>query len=455
MHELWQYAGLVLGLGLLIWMALRGINIIVAAVIAATIVAVTNELNLFDALTDQFSSGPVGAFTFAGRFFLLFVTGAVFGRAMADSHAASSIAQALAGRLGAHRALWIVVLATALLTYGGVVVFVVLFAVYPLGMRLIEEARIPKRLLGAAIGLGAGTFTMTALPGTPSIHNVIAASALGTDLYAGAGLGLIGGVLMLGMGMWYLERQRVRCSVTDPGQPAHDAALKPSGTTGPHWSLALLPIIVVLLIILLPRLIGWLTESTPGSLPARIAELGKTEPIAWPSLALVCGTILCLLLFPRLRKAPMAWIGRGTEEGLLPLINTAAVIGFGSVVSQTAGFANFARLVTELDLPPLLSLFAAVNVLAGIVGSASGGLQIFMTTMAPHFTELGIPPGELHRIATMASGCLDSLPHSGTIVALFMIMKMTHKEGYKDLGMVTVVIPTIATLITIGIALII
>jgi len=452
MHELWQYGGLILGLGLLIWMALRGVNIIAAAVISAAIVAFTNDLNLFDALTEQFSAGPVGAFTFAGRFFLLFVTGAVFGRAMADSHAASSIAQTLAGRLGAHRALWIVVLATALLTYGGVVVFVVLFAVYPLGMRLIEEARIPKRLLAAAIGLGAGTFTMTALPGTPSIHNVIAASALGTDLYAGAGLGLIGGTLMFGLGMWYLERQRLKYALAESGQPAPESTARLAGTKGPHWTAALLPIFVVLFIILLPRLIGWLSEPAPGSLPARIAELGRTEPIAWPSLALVCGTILCLLLFPGLRKAPMAWIGRGTEEGLLPLINTAAVIGFGSVVSQTAGFANFARLVTELDLPPLLSLFAAVNVLAGIVGSASGGLQIFMTTMAPHFTELGIPPGELHRIATMASGCLDSLPHSGTVVALFMIMKMTHKEGYKDLGMVTVVVPLVATLITIGIA---
>ncbi|HSQ70042.1 MAG TPA: GntP family permease, partial [Steroidobacteraceae bacterium] len=177
MNDFLQYGGLLLALALLIYLALRGANIIVASVISASIVALTNGLNIFDALTEQFSAGPVGAFTFAGRFFLLFITGAIFGRAMADSHAAASIAQSLARRLGAHRALWIVVLATAVLTYGGVVVFVVLFAVYPLGLRLIEEAGIPKRLLAAAIGLGAGTFTMTALPGTPSIHNVIAASS--------------------------------------------------------------------------------------------------------------------------------------------------------------------------------------------------------------------------------------------------------------------------------------
>jgi H+/gluconate symporter-like permease len=450
MHDFIQYGGLLFALALLIFLALRGANIIVASVISASIVALTNGLDVFDALTEQFSAGPVGAFTFAGRFFLLFITGAIFGRAMADSHAASSIAMSLARRLGAHRALWIVVLATAVLTYGGVVVFVVLFAVYPLGLRLIEEARIPKRLLAAAIGLGAGTFTMTALPGTPSIHNVIAASSLGTDLYAGAGYGLVGAALMLGLGMWYLERERLKVGALTMDEG--DTPLHIAGVQGPHWVAALTPIVVVLFIILLPRLIGWFVDSAPGSLAARIADLGRTEPIAWPSLALVAGTLVCFLLFAELRKGPMAVLGRGTDEGLLPLINTAAVIGFGSVVSQTDGFANFARLVTALDLPPLLSLFAAVNVLAGIVGSASGGLQIFMTTLAPHFAAIGLEPGELHRFATMASGCLDSLPHSGTVVALFMIMKMTHREGYKDLGMVTVVVPFVATLITIGLA---
>jgi hypothetical protein len=74
--------------------------------------------------------------------------------------------------------------------------------------------------------------------------------------------------------------------------------------------------------------------------------------------------------------------------------------------------------------------------------------QYLQDTMAA----MGLEPGELHRIATMASGCLDSLPHSGTVVALFMIMKMTHREGYKDLGIVTVVMPLLATLITIGLA---
>lgn len=443
-----EYAGLLLGLGLLIGLALRGTNIILASLLAAFVVAASNGLDLFATYTTHFTSGPLGAFTFAARFFVLFVTGAIFGRAMAESGAATSVAVALARRLGPERALWIVVLACALLTYGGVVVFVVLFAVYPLGLKLIEQAGIPKRLLAAAVGLGAGTFTMTALPGTPSIHNVLAAAALGTDLYAGAWLGLAGGALMLALGMAWLERERRRSS--EP--PARsESASSAAAEEGPHWALALLPIAVVLGLILLPRLLA-LSAPAEESLAARIAALGRSQPVAWPSFALVAGSIVCLALFPRLRIAPLVSFGRGTDEGLLPLINTAAVIGFGGVVAQTAGFARFAELVTSLDLPPLVSLFLAVNVLAGIVGSSSGGLQIFMATLAPHYLALGVEPEVLHRIAAMASGGLDSLPHCGTVVALFMIMGLKHREAYKDLAIVTVVVPLVATAAVIALA---
>ncbi|MCU0975367.1 MAG: hypothetical protein MUC71_03530 [Steroidobacteraceae bacterium] len=443
-----EYAGLLLGLALLIALALRGTNIILASLLASLVVAASNGLDLFETYTAHFTSGPLGAFTFAARFFILFVTGAIFGRAMAESGAAASIAEALARRLGAERALWIVVLACALLTYGGVVVFVVLFAVYPLGLRLIEQAGIPKRLLAAAIGLGAGTFTMTALPGTPSIHNVIAASALGTDLYAGAWLGLVGGALMLALGMAWLERERRRASVP-PAQPVGAAVA--GGEDRPHWALALVPIAVVLGLIVVPRLLA-LGEPAGGSVAATLAALGRSQPVAWPSFALVAGSLACLALFPRLRIAPLVSFGRGTDEGLLPLINTAAVIGFGGVVAQTSGFASFAGAMLALDLPPVVSLFATVNVLAGIVGSSSGGLQIFMATLAPHYLELGIEPEVLHRIATMASGGLDSLPHCGTVVALFMIMGLKHREAYKDFAVVTVVVPLIATAAVIAMA---
>ncbi len=447
-----EYLGLVAGLALLILLALRGINIVVASLLAALLVALSNGLDPFAALARDYSTGPLGAFTFAGRFFLLFVTGAIFGRAMAESQAASSIGTALATWLGAHRALWIVVLACALLTYGGVVLFVVLFAVLPLGFKLIEQAAIPRRLLAAAVALGGGTFTMTALPGTPSVQNVIAATSLGTDLYAGAWVGVVGGVLMFLLGMWYLEWQRRRAGtmgVAAPGDAGETSAPDISGA-GPHWAQALVPIAIVLVTIVVPKLMPGVTGPDSGSLAGRIAELARAEPVAWPSFALVLGTLSCLLLFPSLRRAPMNMLGKGADDAIMPLINTAAVIGFGGVVSQTQGFAAFVAFAAGVDLPPLMSMVLAVNVLAGLVGSASGGLQIFMASLAPVFAEQGVPLELIHRIGTMASGGLDSLPHSGAVVALLTIMRLSHREAYRDIAVVTVVIPVLVTIVVVG-----
>ena len=447
--------GLVGSVGLLIWLALRGVNIIFAALLCSLVVIITNQLPLAVSLTEHFAFGNLGAFTFAGKFFLLFATGAMFGRVMGDSHAASSIALALVARLGADRTLIITALAGAALTYGGVVVFVVIFAIYPLGLRLLQEADIPKRLFCAALALGAGTFTLTALPGTPSIHNVISASALGTDLFAGAGYGLFGGALMLILGVVYLERQRIaakengehfvagvndRLSTAQAGDPGY-----------PHWFAATVPLAVVLFTIVMPRVLvifmadetlaqsGWLFE---------LIRFANSQPILWPSIALTLGTVMATVMFAEVRNRAMLVMGHGAQDSIMPLINTAVVIGFGGVVTKTAGFQEFTGLVLDSGLPPLVSAFGSVSLVSAITGSASGGLQIFMQTMSPAYLEMGVEPEVLHRIATMAAGGFDSLPHCGAVVAMLTITGLTHKEAYRDVGVITVVIPVIATLAT-------
>jgi len=454
-----EYIGLIGSVALLIWLALRGINIVFAALLCSVVVIATNQLPVAAGLTEYFSFGPLGAFTFAGRFFLLFAAGAMFGRVMGESHAAASIALALVERLGAHRALWITVLACALLTYGGVVVFVVIFAMYPLGLKLLQQADIPKRLFCGALALGAGTFTLTALPGTPSIHNVISAAALETTLFAGGWYGLGGGALMFAGGMWYLERQRrIAAANGEHFQPAPSDPVSTAnaGDPGyPHWLPAALPLALVLGTIVAPRLIIMsLDEATlaqPGWFFA-LLRFADSQPVVWPSIALLAGTLVAVLMFPMVRCRALEVVGHGTQDSIMPLINTAAVIGFGGVVTQTAGFEQFTRLMLESGLPPLVSMFGSVSLVAGITGSASGGLQIFMQTMAPAYLEMGIESGTLHRLATMASGGFDSLPHCGAVVAMLTITGLTHKEAYRDVGIVTVVIPVLATLVMIAVA---
>lgn len=441
--------GLLASLALLIWLALRGTNIILASLLCSIIVILTSGLPVGSTIEEGYLFGKLGAFAFAGKFFILFLAGAMFGRVMGESGAAAGIAMALIRRLGADKALWITVLATAMLTYGGVVVFVVIFAMYPLGLRLLEEADIPKRLFCAALALGAGTFTMTALPGTPSIQNIIPTLTLGTDLFAAPGLGLFGAALMFAMGMAYLEWQRRKAKAGGegfdpaPGDPVRDRGGQDEVL--PHWSLAILPLLLVVGLILMSRVGASL-------LPGSLREFALTQPVLWPSLALVAGSLLGLVLFAGVRNRPLAVLGEGAQDAVLPLFATSVVIGFGGVVVMTSGFQTFAAAMVSMDQSPLLSMFGAVSVVSGIVGSGSGGLQIFMQTLAPQYLEMGIDPAELHRLAAMASGGLDSLPHCGAVIAMLTITRLTHKQAYGDVAVITVIIPILATLACIGVA---
>ncbi|PKM05451.1 MAG: citrate transporter [Gammaproteobacteria bacterium HGW-Gammaproteobacteria-6] len=448
--------GLLVGLALLIYMAMRGINIFVASLVCSLVVAVTNGMLIPRTLLEHYPAGQLGAFSFAGRFFLLFLCGAIFGKAMATSQAAKSIALAITRSLGVKQTLLVGMLVCALLTYGGVVVFVVVFTMYPLGITLMREANLPKRLWAAATSVGAGTFTMTALPGSPSIHNVISASSLGTDLFAGGWIGLFAALIMVGLGMWYVERGWRLARASGEGfventQDRRMEQLAGDPADAPSWKLAIIPMVVVLGVIMLPRLIIGLGDWTDvQGWFADMLRFSQTQPIIWPSMALILGSLTCVVLFPSMRRKTMEVFGQGAEDSIMPLINTAAVIGFGGVVTQTAGFSQFAEWILGANLPPLLSVFASASVVSAIVGSSSGGLQIFMQSLAPHYLEMGVEPEILHRIAAIASGGLDSLPHCGAVIATFMIMGLTHREAYKDMFMVTVAIPVIACLASIG-----
>lgn len=450
------YLGLFAGLVLLIWLALRGVNIFLASVLCALVVAIPNGIYLQQALLEYYPFGALGAFTFAGKFFLLFLCGAIFGKAMATSQAAKSIAVAIIRWLGIKHTLLVGMLVCALLTYGGVVVFVVVFTMYPLGITLMREANLPKRIWCAATSIGAGTFTMTALPGTPSIHNVISASALGTDLFAGGWIGLFAGAVMAVSGMWYVERQWRLARVAGEGfvENAQDIRMEQLAgdpNDAPPWGLAVIPMGVVLGVIMLPRLLLGLADWSPeDGMLAQILLFSAKQPIIWPSIALIIGSLSCAVLFGSARRKIGQVFGQGAEDSIMPLLNTAAVIGFGGVVTHTAGFGEFAQWILSVDMPPLLSVFTSISTLSAIVGSSSGGLQIFMQTLAPAYLEMGVQPEILHRIAAIASGGVDSLPHCGAVIATFMIMGVTHKEAYKDMFMVTVAVPVFACLLAIG-----
>ena len=268
--------GILIALGLLIWLAYRGWSILLLAPAAAILAAALAGEPLLAHWTQTFMAS---AAQFVMQFFPIFLLGALFGKLMEDSGSVTSIAKYMTERLGPQRSVLAVVLAGAIVTYGGVSLFVAFFVLAPMAHQLFRAAAIPRRLMPAAIALGTTTFTMSALPGTPAIQNAIPMPFFGTTPFAAPGLGIIAAIVMFGFGMWWLGRAEKSARAKGEGygadvpqeNAAEDLVVRERATTastfdppeaihgrpsdiGPPIALAALPLVIVVAVNLLMSL---------------------------------------------------------------------------------------------------------------------------------------------------------------------------------------------------------
>ncbi|MDH0336871.1 MULTISPECIES: GntP family permease [Pseudomonadaceae] len=448
--------GILLSLALLMFLAYRGYNVLILAPLMALLaVLFAGDAALMLPTYTQVFMKSLGGYLI--QFFPLFLLGAIFGKLMDDSGSARAIAQGIVTRLGRERAILAIVLACGLLTYGGVSLFVVAFAVYPIGTALFREAGIPKRLLPGAIALGAFTFTMTALPGTPAIQNAIPSPFFGTDAFAAPILGLIGGLIMLGLGSWWLAAQARTLMAAGEGYGSHkDDPTEQGGLPVTGFWLALLPILLVIALNflmakqVLPNLdTSYLAKPEFGGLQDAKSVIG-----IWSIIVALGAAVLLLIGLHWRRWADLKQsLNDGTFGSMLPILNTASEVGYGTVIASLAGFVVIRDLVLSVPGNPLVSEAVAVNILAGITGSASGGMSIALKTLGAQYLEManaaGISPELLHRVAAMASGCMDTLPHNGAVISLLAICKLTHRDSYRFIFMNTVIFPLAALVVVI------
>jgi H+/gluconate symporter-like permease len=452
--------GIVISLLLLMTLAYRGINVLVLAPIMALLaVLLGREAPLLATYTQVYMESLGG---YLIKYFPLFMLGSIFGKLMGDSGSARAISQFIVDRLGQQRAILAIVVSCAILTYGGVSLFVVAFAVYPIAADLFRISGTPKRFIPGAIALGAFTFTMTALPGTPAIQNAIPMPFFGTTPFAAPLLGVVGGLMMLFGGMFWLNRRARRAMAAGEGYGEHadelatdESTQELTPATPPFW-LAIIPILLVIVgnlafsKFIIPRWeTSYLSEAQYGA-----TELKSVLGI-W---AIICGLVIAISTLVILHWN--RWlnlkdsINDGTKESLLPIFNTASEVGYGTVIASLAGFIVVRDLVVNLSPGnPLISEAVAVTTLAGITGSASGGLSIALSTLGETYlqmaTEAGISSELLHRVASMACGAFDTLPHNGAVITLLAITKLTHRTSYFDIFMVAVVVPAFATIVII------
>lgn len=440
--------GLVSGLALLIWMTIRGVNILLAAPIAALIVAITSGLALLPPLTaanePDFASAYMAGFTgFFADWFFMFLLGAIFGEIMGASGAAASVAHWIVEKIGIKYAVLAVVAACAVLTYGGVSVFIVSFSVYSLAVHLFREANLPRRFIPAALAFGSVTFTMTSA-GSPEIQNLIPMQYLGTTAYAAWEVSLLVAVLMAGLGYIWLQwmvRRAVARGEHFVGRESDDAHDKDRALPPPL--LCILPLAAVLAVFLIfqyPQAMG----AVSAILPAQ--SLGKWALVA----ALGCGAAVALVVGWQSRRSMPEAFSRGAISAVIAIVNTCAVVGFGAVAKLTPAFQEALVAVQSLPGDPLIGAAIAVTVIAGLTGSASGGQSIALPLIAPHYIDAGASPEELHRTVAIASGALDSLPHNGYVVTTIRaVCGETHAAAYPAVGALTVLVPIVG----LGVAL--
>ena len=436
-----------LALALLIVGAYRGFSVILLAPLAAmTAVLLTDP----SAVPAMFSGVFMEKFaSFIRAYFPVFLLGALFGKLIDLSGLSVGLVGKVIDVMGAKRAIAAVVLVCALLTYGGVSLFVVVFAVYPFGAALFREAAIPKRLLPATIALGAFTFTMDSLPGTPQIQNIIPTTFFGTTTWAAPVLGIVGATFILTTGLSYLEFARRRAVARDEGygqDHQNESPPRNQASTMPA-AFGLLPLVTVGLVnlalsVLIPKLApAVITTRLPGMAAPVVIEVMSAAAIWAVEGALLCGIGVVLILDFRHLLGQLAEGGKSAAAGaILVAVNTASEYGFGGVIAALPGFVAMQRVLGSIG-NPLINEAVSVTTLAGMTGSASGGLSLALGAMATHFKEAGlaahIPPSVLHRVASMASGGLDTLPHNGAIVALLAVTGLTHRQAYREIFGIT------------------
>jgi H+/gluconate symporter-like permease len=477
--------GILVGLGLLIWLAFRGWSVLLLAPLSALVASAFGREPLLANWTQTFMGS---AAQFLAQFFPIFLLGAVFGKLMDDSGAVTAVANFITRRLGERRVILAVVLSGALVTYGGVSLFVAFFVIVPMAQSLFRAAGIPRRLVPATVILGTSTFTMSALPGTPSIQNAIPMPFFGTTPFAAPGLGMIASLIMLGIGLWWLLRAEKAARQANEGYgeelsiatsaAADDERLRGRATTAREFDPAeishghrseaevpvvnaVLPLVVVVVVnlvmslVVLPRLdVSFLAEQRWGStsLPAVAGVWSVVVALAGATATVV---ICNWTRLPALRQTMDA----GANASVLPALTVASLVGFGAVIAALPAFDMVRDWALGIKGGPLVSLAVSTNLLAALTGSASGGLTIALDALGQTYMDIatreGIDPGLLHRVAVIGSGTLDILPHNGAVVSLLAICGLTHRQSYFDIVMVGIVssVVALAAVIAMGSAL--
>ncbi len=424
--------GLILAVVVLMVGAYKGLGALPLTLLASFVVIVTNGINIWEGYATSYMAGYTGTYL---SFFLLFASSSLYAELMNTSGSATSIGNKFIDWFGKTKVMLVTTIIVSVLTYGGVSLFVVVFAVGPIVFQLFKEANLPRHLTVACLVTGSATYTMTSLPGSPALTNVIPTQYLGTTLTAAPVLGIAATLIAFAMCMAYMNYSEKKAreneeywTYPDHINPAlyeiQDRSLLPSA-----WK-AFLPMVTLMLIIIVGS--RFVANSTMLAV-----------------IAMLIGALLTYLInLDKFKEKNLKNIvTKGLNGGIDGIGGLAGVVAFGTVVQSSAAFSAIVAWVLSLKMNPFVEGVMSTMVVSAVTGSSSGGLKIMYTSMAQNFISSGINLEILHRLTAISAGALDTLPHSPGLFLTFAVLGLTHKQAYKHVFVTSVLVPLIITIV--------
>lgn len=431
--------GVLVGVLLIIWLAVRGLNIIIAAPLATLAIVIFNQMDPIQFLLGTESNNYMGSLAgYIMNFFAVFLLGSILAKLMEASGATVAIADYILKKMGhdnPYRVMVAIFIISAVLTYGGISLFVVMFAVLPLARDLFRKLDISWHLIQTPVWLGIATITMTMLPGTPAIQNVIPIQYLGTSLTAAPIPSILGAIGCTIWGLWYMNHILKKSIAKGENYATftNDEAVELVDRKLPSFGSSILPLVSLITIALAGSIFG--------------NEFWKTNVIYF---ALVVGVLLAVFLFRSYIPDTVSALSIGATSSIGPIFTTASAVAFGAVVMAAPGFTVFADAMLNVPGGPSISLTVLTAVMSGITGSTSGALGIVMPAYSQYFLEAGMHPEMIHRVAAVAANILTIVPQGGAVLTFLAIAKLNHKNGFKDLAIVVLVGSIVAQIIIIA-----
>lgn len=434
--------GIIVSLILLIVLVYRGVSVFISSVLAALVAVVMTgtHLPVMESWTEPFMASAAG---FVKAYFPVFLVGAIFGAVMNASGAALIVAKFISEKMGEERAMLAVIVASFFLTYGGISVFVVVFAVLPIAEAIFVRSQFPRHILPSAIC--AGALPAYVAPGSAQFINTIPIVNFGTNIYSGMVIGTIGVVIWLVLGIIYMNRlvKKAKENGEGYGECTKYAEEKSDDVEG-STVLAFAPIALVV--------IGNFLLTKYYESPSAVEYYSQFSGVngTWAIIiSLTLATLFAIAVHWKQFSNKVETLSKGANDALAPIFNTATQVGFGGVIKSLPAFAVVQAAIFSIGGPKIISVAVGTIILAAVVGSTSGGVAIAMAAFGEQWFQMAVEHNisldVLHRVIVFSASCLDTLPHSGFIITLLSVCGLSHRESYKDLFVVSCLLPMVGT----------